>query len=123
MITYIKSECCGDLLLIKVQPAGIPSNAVVYVTTAELDNLFLVDASGGAGGIGGRGGNEGSGGNGGSGGSTNSGGSIGGVGRSGHNGSPGKKGKPGMSGPAPVFTTAPLANLFSSEISSGLPIY
>jgi hypothetical protein len=67
MLAYAKTQCCGDLLVIKVIPAGVSAMPVLYVTTPDTASPFVIDASGGAGGAGGRGGNGGRGGDGGTG--------------------------------------------------------
>jgi len=90
-VAYLKSQCCGDLIIIKVSPYGAPDQAVTYITTPDVQNPLVVDASGGAGGDGGSGGMGGSGGSGGS-------GISGGNGGNGANGGNGGDGANGGSG-------------------------
>lgn len=89
---YLKSQCCGDLLLVKVHPYGQPQQAVLYLSTLDTANPFVVDASGGAGGFGGDGGMGGSGGSGGSGINGGDGGSGGHGGNGGDGGNGGQGG-------------------------------
>ena len=84
-LAYVKSQCCGDLLVIRVQ-------SKLYITTPDIDHPFIVDVSGGAGGTGGNGGFGGHGGDGGMGfhgghgGDGGNGGSGGDGGNGGHGG-------------------------------------
>ena len=97
-LAYIKSQYCGDLVVIKVQPAGNPAYAQLYVTTPEVGSVFTVDVSGGQGGAGGRGGDGGSGGSGGT-------GFNGGDGANGGNGGNGSNGGNGGSGGTATIVT------------------
>jgi hypothetical protein len=116
-VAYIKSTCCGDLVLVKVSPYGAPDQAVTYVTTPDVQNPFVVDASGGAGGDGGSGG---AGGGGGSGGSGYNGGN-GGNGANGGNGGDGANG--GNGGYVNVFVPQehPEIGQFIAVINEGGP--
>jgi len=117
MLAYAKTQCCGDLLVVKVAPAGVSDTPVIYVTTPDTASPFVVDASGGAGGAGGRGGNGGRGGDGGS-------GFYGGNGGNGGDGATGGDGGNGGSGGAVVIYVPkehPELSQYVSVINQGGP--